>query len=227
MNSRATFYDTPDGYGNPNGGCGYGEYGRRINNGSVAAVSWLWRNGAGCGQCYQVRCKIAEYCDHNGVNVMATDYGEGDNTDFIMNRGAFLRLGANPDASAKLLEYGVVDVEFKRVPCKYTSTRNIILHVQETSTNPSYFAVLILNANGMCDIIAVQIWRKERNQWESLRRVYGAVFDFANPPKGEIHLRFQAGNCGGENFKLWLESKVAIPANWKPGDTYDTKVQLF
>ncbi|KAL2573566.1 hypothetical protein AAZV13_17G135100 [Glycine max] len=53
-NSRASYYNTPDGLGNPRGACGFEEYGRTINNGSVAAVSGLWRNGAGCGTCYWV-----------------------------------------------------------------------------------------------------------------------------------------------------------------------------
>lgn len=37
------------------GHCGYGEFGRDINNGEVSGVSWrLWNNGTGCGACYQV-----------------------------------------------------------------------------------------------------------------------------------------------------------------------------
>ena len=37
------------------GACGYGEFGRDINNGEVSGVSSrLWNNGTGCGACYQV-----------------------------------------------------------------------------------------------------------------------------------------------------------------------------
>lgn len=36
------------------GACGFGEYGRTVNDGSVAGVSRLWKNGSGCGACYQV-----------------------------------------------------------------------------------------------------------------------------------------------------------------------------
>ena len=37
------------------GACGYGELGRDINDGEVSGVSSrLWKNGAGCGACYQV-----------------------------------------------------------------------------------------------------------------------------------------------------------------------------
>ncbi|XP_027335516.1 expansin-like B1 [Abrus precatorius] len=218
-NSRATYYSTPDGYGTPSGACGFGDYGRTINSGSVAAVSGLWRNGAGCGTCYQVRCKIPEYCDDNGAFVVATDYGAGDRTDFIMSPRAFSSLGRNKDATAKLMKYGVVDIEYKRVPCRYPG--NIKFHVQESSSNPGYFAVLILNVNGKYDVAAVELWQNGR--WEALRRVYGAVFDFANPPSGEIRLRFQV-TYGGSN--QWVYPRVAIPSNWKPGATYDAKVQL-
>jgi len=50
--------------------------------------------------------------------------------------------------------------------------------------------------------------------------VYGAVFDFANPARGAILLRLKVG-------VNWMIPKVPIPANWKPGATYDTKVQLY
>ncbi|RDX88596.1 Expansin-like B1 [Mucuna pruriens] len=218
-NSRATYYGSPDGYGTPNGACGFGEYGRTINNGSVAAVSGLWRNGAACGACYQVRCKIPEYCGVNGAYVVVTDYGAGDRTDFIMSPRAFSKLGRNKAASAELKKYGTVDIEYKRVPCTYTG--NVLFHIKETSSNPGYFAVVILNVNGKYDITAVEMWQKRQQRWEPLRRAYGAVFDFANPPSGEIRLRFQVG------FNYWLLPKIPIPAYWKPGATFDTKVQLY
>ena len=38
----------------PGGACGFGDYGRTVNDGSVAGVSRLWNNGSGCGACYRV-----------------------------------------------------------------------------------------------------------------------------------------------------------------------------
>ncbi|KAK7262170.1 hypothetical protein RJT34_29731 [Clitoria ternatea] len=220
--SRASFYGSPDGYGVSSGACGFGEYGRMVNNGIVAAVSGrLWRNGAACGTCYQVRCKIAEYCNANGANVVVTDYGEGDRTDFILSPRALEQLGRN-NASEKLKKYGVLDIEYKRVPCRYPG--NVLFHVKESSNNPGYFAVILLNVNGKYDVTAVELWRKERRQWEPLRRVYGAVFDFANPPEGELSLRFQVTYPKG--YTDWVYPKTPIPAYWKPGATYDTKIQL-
>lgn len=43
------------------GACGFGGIGRTLNNGSVAAVSGLFRNGAGCGACYQVRTFLMSF----------------------------------------------------------------------------------------------------------------------------------------------------------------------
>lgn len=218
-NSRASYYSTPDGLGNPRGACGFGGIGKTLNNGSVAAVSGLFRNGAGCGACYQVWCKIPQYCKANGVYVVATDSGAGDRTDFIMSKRAFSGLGRNEAASKKLFQNGVVDIAFRRVPCRYPG--NIKLRVQESSKNPGYFAVLLLNVNGASDITAVELWKRGQSRWEPLRRVYGTVFDFANPPSGAIRLRFQVG------FQYWEVSKVPIPANWKAGAIYDTGVQLY
>ena len=88
---------------------------------------------------------------------MATDYGAGDGTDFIMSKRGFSELGLNAAASAQLLKEGVVDIAFKRVPCTFPS--NIKLHVQESSKNPGYFAVVLLNVNGINDITAVELWQ--------------------------------------------------------------------
>lgn len=88
---------------------------------------------------------------------MVTDYGEGDNTDFILSPRAYGRM-AVPDKSAQLYSYGVVDVEYRRVPCRY-SNYNLMFKVHEHSRNPHYIAIVILYAAGQNEILSVEVWR--------------------------------------------------------------------
>nr|QHQ74422.1 expansin-like B1 [Stylosanthes guianensis] len=221
--SRASYYNTPDGYGNPWGACGYGEYGRTLSGGNVAAVSGsLWKGGSGCGACYQIRCKIGQYCDEDGTQVVVTDYGEGDRTDFIMTEHAFSNLARDSASSAKLKKYGVMDIEYKRVSCKYSKS-NVLLKLHENSNNPYYFAILLLNVGGKCDVAAVQLWLEDKKEWSPLRRVYGTVFDYENPPGGKITLRIQM-DCAER--LVWEHPKKPIPSNWNAGQAYDTGLQF-
>ncbi|KAJ4712645.1 Expansin-like like [Melia azedarach] len=218
--SRATYYGSRDCLGTPTGACGFGDYGRTINDAKVAGVSRLWKNGIGCGACYQVRCKVPQRCSENGVMAVVTDYGEGDNTDFILSPRAYSKL-ARPGASAKLFSYGVVDVEFRRVPCRYNY--NLRFKVHEHSSFPGYLALVILYQAGQSDILAVDIWQGHRRDWMPMRRAYGAVFDIANPPRGSITLRFLVS--GSRELK-WVVANKAIPSDWKGGVAYDSQIQL-
>ncbi|XP_004511738.1 expansin-like B1 [Cicer arietinum] len=220
--SRATYYGSPDCYGNPRGACGYGDYGQTVNDGNVAGVSWLWKNGSGCGACYQVRCKIPQLCDENGAYVIVTDYGVGDRTDFIMSPRGYSKLGKNGDASVELFKYGVVDVEYKRVPCKYNGY-NVLLKVHDRSKNPHYLAILVLYVGGTNDVIAVQLWQEDCQEWRTMRRAFGTVFDAENPPRGEIKLRFQVSGSAGLS---WVESKNVISSDWQAGAVYDSEIQF-
>jgi expansin (peptidoglycan-binding protein) len=105
-----------------------------------------------------VRCKIPQLCDDNGAYVVVTDYGEGDRTDFIMSPRAFFKLGRNEVASEKLKKYGVLDVEYKRVPCTFKGN-NIVYKINENSNNPYYFAINILYVGGTYDVTTVEIWQ--------------------------------------------------------------------
>lgn len=221
--TRATYYGSPDCKGNPTGACGYGEYGRTVNNGVVGGVSRLYRNGSGCGACYQVRCKIPTHCTDEGVQVIATDYGEGHYTDFILSARAYSNL-AKPNMAEQLFAYGVVDVEYRRVPCRYNS--NLMIKVHERSSFPNYLAILPMYQAGTYDITSVQIWQEDCKEWRDMRRVFGAVWDMQNPRLGAaISLRAQV--VGGANAETkWVQLSNVIDADWKAGVTYDAAIQL-
>ncbi|KAH7514268.1 hypothetical protein FEM48_Zijuj11G0070700 [Ziziphus jujuba var. spinosa] len=219
--SRATYYDSPDDYGNPRGACGFGEYGRTVNYGNVAGVSRLYRNGTGCGACYQVTCTNPRYCSYDGVNIVVTDYGQGDRTDFILSSRAYTKL-AKPNMALELFALGVVDVEYRRISCKF-SGYNLMFKVNENSRYPQYLAIIILYAEGQNDITAVELSQENDDEWRPMRKAFGAVFDFSNPPEGSISLRFQVKGSAGNT---WVQSNNAIPSYWKPGAAYDSNIQL-
>ncbi|XP_059657661.1 expansin-like B1 [Cornus florida] len=221
VSSRATFYGSPDCLGTPTGACGYSEYGRTVNGGEVTGVSRLYRNGTGCGACYQVRCKVPKLCTDDGVKVVVTDHGEGDHTDFVLSARAYTRL-AFPNMAAELLAYGVVDIEYQRIPCRYPGYK-LMFKVHENSRFPEYLALVALYQAGINEITAVELWQEDCKEWRGMRRAYGAVWDMANPPKGGLDLRFQVNGYAGVK---WMPLRNVIPGDWKAGVVYETGIQL-
>ncbi|KAG8382443.1 hypothetical protein BUALT_Bualt05G0077800 [Buddleja alternifolia] len=222
--SRATYYGSPECLGNPNGACGYGEYGTTVNNGEVSGVSRLFRNGTGCGACYQVRCKIPTHCSKEGTKVVVTDFGVGPHTDFILSVRAYANL-ALPNMAAELYAYGVVDVEYQRIPCQY-GKNNLFIKVHERSKFPHYLAILPVYQSGLSDIVAVQLWQEDCKEWRAMRKVFGAVWDMENPPIGAAAVNLRIQLCGGDGQLRWVQIADAIPSDWKAGLAYDTAFQL-
>ncbi|CAA2999562.1 expansin-like B1 [Olea europaea subsp. europaea] len=218
--SRASYYGSPEGLGTATGACGFGEFGKTVNNGEVAGVSRLYSGGSGCGACYMVKCKIPRYCSEEGANVVVTDYGEGDRTDFIMSKRGYEKM-ARPNMAPQLFAYGVVDIEYRRVPCSYN--RNLELRIHENSNYPSYLALAPIYKDGMSDITGIDIGLEDSEEWSPMRRAYGTVFDISNPPIGSLHVRI--------NYAIPYEVNLvqltrAIPTDWKAGVAYDTASQL-
>lgn len=89
--------------------------------------------------------------------MVVTDHGAGDNTDFILSMTGFARM-ARPHMAKALMSYGVVDVEYQRVPCMYPGS-NLKLKVHENSNYPNYLALVILYQGGEYDITAVELWQ--------------------------------------------------------------------
>ncbi|KAL5973791.1 hypothetical protein ACLOJK_030448 [Asimina triloba] len=204
------------------GACGYGEFGRNVYGGNVAAVSKLFKGGVGCGACYQVICTNPKLCTKDGVEIMVTDHGASDNTDFILSTHGFASM-AYQNKAKQLLAYGVVDIVYRRVPCKFPG-HNLMVKVHESSRFPDYLAIIFIFQDGEKDISAVELWQEDYKKWVAMRRAFGGVWDISTPPKGPLKLRVLASEDGK---KKWVELKKVIPKMWKPGMAYDSGIQLY
>ncbi|PKA59193.1 Expansin-like B1 [Apostasia shenzhenica] len=220
--SRATFYGSPNCPPSYRGACGYGELGREIYGSDVAAAHRLYRGGAGCGACYQVRCANPELCSADGVDVVITDFGIGDDTDFILSARAYAKL-AQPYLAARLMAYGVLDIEYRRIACKYPGY-NMMIKIKENSNYPSYLAIIIIYRAGQKDIIDIEIWQEDCKAWRKMRKPYGDVWDMENPPRGvPLTLRCLIDGVDGQK---WVLLDAAIPSDWQAGAAYDASLQL-
>ncbi|GMH09255.1 hypothetical protein Nepgr_011096 [Nepenthes gracilis] len=225
VNSRATYYSIPGKNGTDSGACGFGPFGAIVNGGDVSAASDLYRNGTGCGACYQVRCLNSNYCSDQGATVVITDQGSGDHTAFILSIHAFSKMAQTKDAAAYLLALGVVNIEYRRVSCSYPN-KNITFKIDENSNNPSYLAFAIYYQQGKTDITAVQLCEIQSFTCKLLERSHGAVWAANSPPRGQLSIRmlFSDGDDYGDD--TWLVPVNNIPQDWKPGDIYDSGVQV-
>ncbi|PSR91666.1 Expansin-like [Actinidia chinensis var. chinensis] len=221
--SRAAYYPNSDEQGTETGRCGYGTFGATLNGGDVSTASDLYRDGVGCGACYQVRCTNSDYCSDQGVTVVVTDHGSSHQTDFILSRRAFVRMSQTTSAATSLLSLGVVDIEYRRVSCSYPG-KNITIKIDENSNYPHYLAFVIGYQQGKKDITAVQLCETQNFVCKLLDRSYGAVWTTSSPPSGPLSIRMLFSDDDGD--ETWLTPVNNIPEDWKPGSAYDSGVQV-
>ncbi|XP_018849193.1 expansin-like A2 [Juglans regia] len=204
------------------GACGYGSLALGFNSELLAGgVASLYNDGAGCGACFQIRCKNKTLCTGKGTRVILTDRNDNNQLDFVLSIKAFTAM-ALQGMSQHVLDQGIVDVEYKRIPCKY-GNRNLTVRVEELSQKPRYLAVKFMYQGGQTEIVGVDVAQVGSSNWVSMSRNYGAIWDTGRVPSGPLQFRFLV--TAGYDGK-WVWAQHVLPADWNLGAIYDSGVQI-
>ncbi|KAL1196145.1 Expansin-like A1 [Cardamine amara subsp. amara] len=206
------------------GACSYGSMATTFFAGHIAAaIPSIYKDGAGCGACFQVRCKNPTLCSTKGTTVMVTDLNKNNQTDLVLSSRAF-RAMAKPilGADKALLKQGLVDIEYKRVICDY-GNKKMNVRVEESSQKPNYLAIKLLYQGGQTEVVAIDIAQVGSSHWSYMTRSHGAVWVTDKVPTGALQFRFVV--TGGYDGKIVWSEKV-LPVNWETGKIYDAGVQI-
>nr|CAB3500219.1 unnamed protein product [Digitaria exilis] len=223
--AKATWYGSPVGAGpDDNGGaCGIKDVNLPPYSGMTSCGNApIFKDGRGCGSCYQIRCKAPAECSSKPVTVFITDmnYDPISAYHFDLSGSAFGSM-AKPGLGDKLRHRGIIDLEFRRVRCKYAAGQKIVFHVEHGS-NPYYLAVLVKFVANDGDIVQMDLKEKASPEWRPMNLSWGAIWrmDTPKPLKGPFSIRLTS-----ESGKRLVATDV-IPEDWKPNTVYKSDIQF-
>uniref|UniRef100_A0A0E0IWC3 Expansin-like EG45 domain-containing protein n=1 Tax=Oryza nivara TaxID=4536 RepID=A0A0E0IWC3_ORYNI len=228
--ARATWYGAPTGAGpDDNGGaCGF----KNVNQYPFSSMTScgnepIFKDGKGCGSCYQIRCNKDPSCSGNIETVIITDmnYYPVARYHFDLSGTAFGAM-AKPGLNDKLRHSGIIDIQFRRVPCNYPGLK-INFHVEEGS-NPVYFAVLVEYEDLDGDVVQVDLMESKSayggatGVWTAMRESWGSIWRLDSNHRLQAPFSLRIRSDSGKT----LVANNVIPANWSPNSNYRSIVQF-
>uniref|UniRef100_A0ACD5U505 Uncharacterized protein n=1 Tax=Avena sativa TaxID=4498 RepID=A0ACD5U505_AVESA len=224
--AKATWYGKPTGAGpKDNGGaCGIKDVNLPPYLGMTACGNVpIFKDGKGCGSCYQIKCQKPEPCSNQPITIFITDMNYEPIAPYHFDlSGKAFGLMALPGKEQALRSAGELDMQFRRVQCKYPPGTKITFHVEKGS-NPNYLAVLVKFVADDGDIVQMDIQDKAPYAgWKPMKESWGAVWrwDGAQALKPPLSLRLTS-----ESGKK-VTAKDVIPVNWKDDTVYQSNVQF-
>ncbi|KAL6906409.1 hypothetical protein ACP4OV_004010 [Aristida adscensionis] len=230
--AKATWYGQPNGAGpDDNGGaCGF----KHTNEYPFMSMTScgnepLFKDGKGCGACYQIRCVNSTHpaCSGKAQRVIITDmnYYPVSKYHFDLSGTAFGAM-AKAGLNDKLRHAGIIDIQFRRVPCNYKGL-NVNFRVQ-VGSNPNYFAVLVEYAGKDGAVVQVDLMESKKDGggptgvWTPMHVSWGAIWrlDSNRPLQPPFSLRIRS-----DSGKMLVANNV-IPVNWKPLTDYNSNLQF-
>ncbi|KAF6984109.1 hypothetical protein CFC21_002159 [Triticum aestivum] len=223
--AKATWYGKPTGSGpKDNGGaCGIKDVNLAPYNGMIACGNVpIFKDGKGCGSCYEIKCQKPSPCSDKPVTIFITDKNYEPIAPYHIDlSGKAFGAMAPPGKEQTLRSFGELELQFRRVRCKYAPGTKITFHVEKGS-NPNYLAVLVKFVSDDGDVVQMDIQQSKSPAWIPLTLSWGAIWrwDGATPLKGPFSIRVTS-----ESGKK-LIAKDVIPANWKADTVYPSNIQF-
>ncbi|KAJ7528815.1 hypothetical protein O6H91_15G022100 [Diphasiastrum complanatum] len=217
--AHATFYGSDDAQATMGGACGYGnlwQSGYGTNTAALSSV--MFRNGYGCGGCYEIKCVSSKWCYSGNPAIVVTatnlcppnwakpsNYGGWCNPPrehFDMSKPAFMHIAE--------WVAGIVPVLYRRVPCAKRGDINFTL-----LGNPYWILVYVSNVGGSGDLLSLSI-KGSRTGWMPMTRTWGAAFQIFHRLQGQSISFMATSLTTHQTIIAW---NVA-PREWKLGQTY-------
>ncbi|PIN04739.1 hypothetical protein CDL12_22717 [Handroanthus impetiginosus] len=120
-----------------------------------------------------------------------------------------------------LRKAGRINIQYQRVPCYYKASLKFKI---DTGSNRHYLAFVVENVNGDGDLGFVEISpSSSKGSWLAMQRSFGATWklDIPRGTEGPYSLRLTSLQS-----KKTVVANNVIPANWAPGQSYVSNVNL-